>query len=108
MYENPTTENRNRLTRDTAEYKELIDAVRLASQAIDRLISEVEPSLSGERYLTTEQVMDYLHISRRALQNYRDKGVIPYTAIGGTLLYPESKIREVLKGNYYKPIGYVQ
>lgn len=104
MYENPTTENCNRLTRDTAEYKELIDAVRLASQAIDRLISEVEPSLSGERYLTTEQVMDYLHISRRALQNYRDKGVIPYTAIGGMLLYPESKIKEVLERNYYKSV----
>lgn len=104
MYENSTIENCNRLTRDTAEYKVLIDAIRFASQAIDRLTSEVEPSLSGERYLTTEQVMTYLHISRRALQNYRDRGIIPYTAIGGTLIYPESKIKEVLEKNYYKSV----
>lgn len=67
------------------------------------MIAEVEPSLLGERYLTTEQVMTRFHISRRALQNYRDKGIIPYTSIGGTLLYLESKIGEVLGWNYYKP-----
>lgn len=93
------------ITRDTVEYKELSNALRRAEQTADKLIAEVEPSLLGERYLTTEQVMSHLHISRRALQNYRDKGIIPYTSIGGTLLYPESKINKVLKKNYYKPVG---
>ncbi len=90
-------------TRDTAEYKELVKAMRHAEQTVDRLLSEFKPSLLGERYLTTEQVMMHLHISRRALQNYRDRGIIPHTSIGGTLLYPESKINEVLERNYYKP-----
>ena len=90
------------ITRDTPEYKELIEAMRCATQIVDKLIAEVEPSLLGEHYLTTEQVMLHLHISRRALQNYRDKGIIPYTSIGGTLLYLESKINEVLEKNYYK------
>ena len=45
-----------------------------------------------------------IHISKRALLTYRDTGVIPYTAIGGIFLYPESGIRKVLEGNYYKPI----
>ena len=93
------------ITRDTPEYKELIEAMRCATQIVDKLIAEVEPSLLGEHYLTTEQVMSHFHISRRALQNYRDKGIIPYTSIGGTLLYPESKINEVLEQNYYKPAG---
>jgi len=66
------------------------------------LIAEVESSLLYERYLTTEQVMKYLHISCRTLQNYRDKGIIPYTSVGGTFLYPESKIGEVLEKNFYK------
>ena len=61
-----------------------------------------EPSLLGERHLTTEQMMTRFHISRRALQDYRDRGIIPYTSIGGTLLYPGSKINEVLEKNYYK------
>ncbi len=52
--------------------------------------------------------MARFHISRRALQNYRDKRIIPYTSIGGTLLYPESKINELLESNYYKPMEYVR
>ncbi len=96
-------ENRSVLTCNTAEYEELLESMRFAVQTADKLIAEITPPLSGERYLTTEQVMTHFHISRRALQNYRDKGIIPYTSIGGTLLYPESKINEVLEWNYYKP-----
>jgi len=90
MDENIMIENRSALTCDTDEYKELLEAMRRAAQTADKLIAEVEPSLLGERYLTTEQVMARFHISRRALQNYRDKRIIPYTSIGGTLLYPSS------------------
>lgn len=103
MDENIMIENRSALTCDTAEYKELVEAIHLATQTVDRLIAEITPPLSSERYLTTEQVMTHFHIFRRALQNYRDKGIIPYTSVGGTLLYPESKINEVLERNYYKP-----
>lgn len=91
------------ITCDTPEYKVLAESMRYAVQTSDKLIAEIEPSLLDERYLTTEQVMTHFHISRRALQNYRDKGIIPYTSIGGTLLYPESKINEMLERNYYKP-----
>nr|WP_290015728.1 helix-turn-helix domain-containing protein [uncultured Alistipes sp.] len=49
------------------------------------------------------EVCRLLHISRRTLQNYRDKGIISYASVGGTLLYPESKIDEVPERNYYKP-----
>lgn len=91
------------ITCDTPEYKALVEAMRCAVQTADRLIADVKPSLLGERYLTTEQMMTRFHISRRALQNYRDRGIVPYTSIGGTLLYPESKINEVLERNYYKP-----
>lgn len=92
----------NAITCDTVEYKELVETMRFAMQTADKLSVEVKPSLFGERYLTTEQVMTSFHISRRALQNYRDRGIVPYTSIGGTLLYPESKITKVLGRNYYK------
>lgn len=92
----------NAITCDTVEYKELVEAIRLIMQTADKLVAEITPPLLNERYLTTEQVMTHFHLTRRTLQNYRDKGTIPYTAIGRTLLYPESKIKEVLERNYYK------
>ena len=71
---------------DTPAYNALAGTMRYATQTVDKLIVEAEPSLLGECDLPTEQVMTHFHISRRALQNYRDKGIIPYTSIGGTLL----------------------
>lgn len=91
------------ITCETPEYRELLATIRNTEQIADRLMKEVQPSLLNEQYFTTEQVMEHFHISRRALQNYRDKGLIPYTSIGGNILYPEAKINQVLEKNYYKP-----
>ena len=91
------------ITRDTPEYKKLIATMRNTVQVADKLMKEVRPCLLNERYFTTEQVMELFHISRRALQNYWDKGIIPFFSIGGSIVYPESKIKEMLEQNYYKP-----
>lgn len=90
------------ITRETPEYIETIAAYRNTARIADRLVKEVRPCLLNERYFTTEQVMELFHISRRALQNYRDKGIIPFLSIGGNIVYPESKIKEMLEKNYYK------
>lgn len=91
------------ITRDTPEYRELVATLRRTVQIADKLMKEVRPCLLNERYFTTEQVMELFHISRRALQNYRDKGIIPFVSIGGNIVYPESKIMEMLEKSYYKP-----
>ena len=93
------------ITCETPEYRELLATMRTTEQIADRLMKEVRPSLLNERYFTTEQVMEHFHISRRALQNYRDKGIMPFISIGGNILYPETKIKETLEKNYYKPIA---
>ncbi len=92
------------ITHDTPEYKELIATMRNTVQVADKLVKEVRPCLLNERYFTTEQVMDLFHISRRALQNYRDKGIMPFFSIGGNILYPETKILDMMEKNCYKPI----
>lgn len=37
---------------------------------------------------------------KRTLQTLRDEGGIPYTTIGGKILYPESVLYETLRKNY--------
>lgn len=92
------------VNRETPAYKELIGDMAEAERIADKVVGGVKPSLLNERYYTTEDMIQTFRISRRALQNYRDKGIIPHTSIGGVILYPESKIREGLEKNYYKPI----
>jgi excisionase family DNA binding protein len=50
--------------------------------------------------LTVAQVSERLKISRRALQEYRTKGKIPYIQLGGKTLYRESDIQKLLEQNY--------
>lgn len=91
------------ITRETPEYKELVATLQRTAQIADKLLKEVRPCLLNERHFTTEQVMELFHISRRALQNYRDKGIIPFVSVGRNIVYPESKIMEMLEQSYYKP-----
>lgn len=77
-------------------------------KALDRIVSNVErltqnchPTLNGERFLTDREVSERLKISRRALQDYRNQGKIPYHYIGGKILYKESDLERVLEKNYY-------
>ena len=59
------------------------------------------PSVLGERYLTGDEVCEYLHISSRTLQTLRGTRQIPYTVVGErTIIYPEAEIRETLCKNY--------
>ena len=50
------------------------------------------PLFEGEIYLTGREVCDRLFLSPRTLQDYRDKGIIPYTQIAGKILYRLSDI----------------
>ncbi len=58
------------------------------------------PTIADERYLKGEEVMKYLHISPRTLQNLRDNRMIGFTTIGGKILYPERELQQVLIDNY--------
>ncbi len=78
-------------------------------KALDRIVSNVErltqschPTLNGERFLTDREVSERLRISRRALQEYRNQGKIPYLYIGGKILYKESDLERVLEKAYYR------
>ena len=41
-------------------------------------------------------------ISKRSLQNYRDNRQIPYTTLGGKILYPQSSLYKLLEQHYMK------
>lgn len=57
---------------------------------------------NGEYYLNNEELALRLHVSKRTLQDYRDKGIIPFIALEGKILYKESDIERLLQENYVK------
>lgn len=92
------------ITRDSSEFKELRRNIVRAIQAVDILIDTHRPSIGKEVYLTGEEVRSIFGLSKRSLQNYRDNRQIPYTSIGGKILYPQSAIYKLLESRYVRAL----
>ena len=79
---------------------------RLTAQANDitamcqRLKDEYHPLLHGKRFITDAMLSELLGVSRRTTQDYRDRGVIPYSRLDGKILYAEDDIEFFLQSNY--------
>ena len=88
------------LTNDNKEiiaHKEMIMKLR---NRIDEILKNYRPVMNGEIYLSGEDVCKLLHISKRTLQQYRDDNILPFTQIGGKIIYKETDILSVLEQNY--------
>ena len=64
------------------------------------------PTLGGERFLTDKEVSAWLKVSRRTLQDYRNNGILPYTQVGGKILYRASDIEKTLMKGYKEAYRY--
>ena len=88
---------------ESEEFRELIGGIEQALNDVQAVRDKHRPALAEKRYLTGEEVIEYLHISPRTLQNLRDNRIIGYTTIGGKILYPEDELEQVLYQNYRSP-----
>lgn len=55
-----------------------------------------------EKGLDAQDVCMALGISKRSLQNYREKGLVPYSNIGGKFFYKEADIQKILEDGLVK------
>lgn len=89
------------VNRETPEMKELISGIREMTKRLKEIAETHRPLFGGEIYLTgRRELFKRLFISPRTLQDYRYKGIIPYTQIAGKILYQLSDINQLLQENY--------
>lgn len=82
------------------ELMQALSSLDRTERALQTAEANYTPSIKGERYLTGEELCEYLHISPRTLQTLRDTRQITYTTVSDRVfLYPEGGIREVLEQN---------
>jgi len=63
---------------------------------LEKLLKKRQPSAYGDKLLTDKEVAYLLKVSRRTLQDYRNNGILPYTQVGGKILYRASDIEKTL------------
>ena len=88
------------INKETPEMKQLISGIQEVSKRIREIAQTHRPLFGGEIYLTGREVCERLFVSPRTLQDYRDKGIIPYTQIAGKILYRLSDINRFLQKDY--------
>ncbi len=87
-------------SRETAEIERFFSDTLTILHVAEELKRHCRPSLHGKRFLTDAQLSEKLGISRRTLQDLRDRHVIPYYRLDGKVLYEESDIEDFLMSTY--------
>ena len=81
---------------DLAQFKvELLEELR----ELIALPAEKETKKTEARWLKSHQVQRLLSISPGTLQNLRINGTIPFTKVGGVILYSQEDINNVMQKN---------
>ena len=89
------------INKETPEMKQLISGIKGLTNRVRSIAQTHRPLFEGEIYLTGREVCERLFLSPRTLQDYRDKGIIPYSQIAGKILYRLSDINRILNENYH-------
>ena len=77
------------------------DRTRQAFDSIALIRESHHPILGNISFLTDKEVAEFLRVSRRTVQNYRDQGILPYYIIGGKCLYVASEIAYLLEESFH-------
>ena len=72
-----------------------------AFEAIGIIRDSHHPVLGGICFLDDKEVAERLKVTRRTVQNYRDRGILSYYMICGKCLYPEHEIQQLLDENFH-------
>ena len=88
------------ITKNHALVVEFGDSLDRLLDGIENFMANSRPTLGGERFLTDKEVSARLKVSRRTLQDYRNNGILPYTQVGGKILYRASDIEKTLMKGY--------
>ena len=88
------------LNMETDEMLLVVSALRGVGKRIVEVADTRKPLFAGELFLTGKEVCEWLYISPRTLQDYRDRRIIPYTQFAGKILYKVSDLERLLENNY--------
>ena len=75
------------------------DALEAYSEKVLEASSIDDEAAFEKKWLTNEEAMEYLGLSRSTLHRWRKSGKIPYSKVGRNVYYRLEDIREMLEEN---------
>ena len=92
-----------------------MEVITVQSEAFQQIISKLDQlSLSietkkkqqplSDTWLDIQETCQLLKISKRTLQNYRDRGLLPYSQVAGKIYFCATDIEKHLQKHYNKTL----
>lgn len=86
------------ITIESQAFQKIVDQLEAIQQKLNQ---QKETTPLSDVWMDNQDVCELLHISKRTLQHYRDKGILPFSQIGAKIYYKASDVDEFL-GKHYK------
>ena len=87
------------ITQDNEQILQIYNRLKETLMRLESILKDNTPALNVHRDMNVSELANYLKVSRRTLQEYRNNGILSYYQIGGKILYRESDIKELLEKN---------
>lgn len=88
------------ISMDIRTFDSLFSRIREIEEQTSTL-SQKHQDIGLKRWLDSEDVCKILGITKRTLQTYRDKGMLPFSRIRNKLFYRPEDIESLLQSSYH-------
>lgn len=85
---------------ENEQIRKFMSLARRNIEMLEEVSRDYKPLLKGKRFITDAMLSERLGISRRTLQDFRDRGVLPFYRLDGKVLYEEHDIEDYLNSIY--------
>ncbi len=82
-------------------FMQLVSQIELLAPIAERLRQKLKQPVS-EEWIGAEMVCQWLNISKRTLQSYRERGILPFSTIEGKTLFRQKNIEDFLQSRTVK------
>lgn len=91
----------------TIEHEAFKSLIKKLDEVKNCFSNSREKESEEEEWLPSVEVLKLLKISKRTLQNYRERGILSYSQFGAKIYFKKTDIISHLEKNYIKtPSGY--
>ncbi|MDZ7743710.1 MAG: helix-turn-helix domain-containing protein [Bacteroidota bacterium] len=91
----------NVITVESKAFTEIVSLLEQIKKMHEKRTSDLEAiNKTSKAWVNNEEASGILKVSKRTLQNYRDKGILGFSQIGNQIYYRLEDIEKLLSNHY--------
>ena len=78
-----------------------LDQIQERLEAISSKLDEIQNQKSAKKWLSNSEACEFLDVTPRTMQNYRDNGVISFSKVGSKIYYKLNDLETHLESHFF-------